>query len=102
MTYAGREGCEIHTDSEFWVHVLTDWADGWAAHGWTKRGGPIKNLDLVQKLYELYHQYPVQLVWERGHVGTKFNELADVWANKARLGATLPNIASASTEREND
>ena len=89
IKYAGDEGCEIHTDSEFWINVLTKWADGWAANGWKKKSGPIKNLDLVQELYELYHKYPVKLVWVRGHVGTEFNEMADEWANKARLGTTI-------------
>ncbi len=89
IKYAGNEGCEIHTDSEFWLNVLTKWADGWAKNGWRKKSGPIKNLDLVQELYELYHKYPVKLVWVRGHVGTEFNEMADEWTNKARQGTTL-------------
>ena len=89
IKYAGEEGCEIHTDSEFWLNVLNKWAPNWAANGWQKKSGPIKNLDLVQELYELYHKYPVELIWTRGHVGTKFNEMADEWANKARLGITL-------------
>ena len=90
MTFAGDEGCEIHTDSEFWVNVLTQWSETWARNNWQKRGGPIRNLDLVQKLYKLYHTYPVSLVWVRGHVGTELNELADKWANRARKGAELP------------
>ena len=89
IEYAGNEGCEIHSDSEFWINVLTKWADGWAAKGWRKSSGEIKNLDLVQKLYHLYHTYPVNLIWVRGHVGTELNELADEWANKARLGTHL-------------
>lgn len=89
IKYAGTEACEIHTDSEFWINVLTKWAPGWAAKGWRKSGGEIKNLDLVQELYHLYHTYPVKLVWVRGHVGTELNELADHWANKARLGTRL-------------
>ena len=89
IKYAGEEGCEIHSDSEFWLNVLTKWSDTWAANGWKKKSGPIKNLDLVQELYELYHKYPVKLVWVRGHVGTEFNEMADEWANKARLGEKI-------------
>lgn len=89
IKYAGAEGCEIHSDSEFWINVLTKWADGWAANGWQKKSGPIKNLDLVQELYELYHKHPVELIWVKGHIGTKFNELADEWANKARQGAKI-------------
>ena len=89
IKYAGTEGCEIYTDSEFWINVLTEWADSWQKNGWVKKSGPIKNLEMVQELYELYHQYPVKLNWVRGHVGTEFNELADEWANKARKGATV-------------
>lgn len=89
IKYAGKEGCEIHTDSEFWLNVLTKWSDSWCANGWRKKSGPIKNLDLVQELHELYHKYPVKLIWTRGHVGTKFNEMADKWAEKARIGTKL-------------
>lgn len=89
ILYAGEEGCEIHSDSEFWINVLTKWADGWASKGWKKSKGEIKNLDLVKELYGLYHKYPVKLVWEKGHDGIKYNELADEWANKARKGAII-------------
>lgn len=89
IKYASDEGCEIHSDSEFWINVLTKWASGWQANGWRKKSGAIKNLDLVQELYGLYCEYPVKLVWEKGHVGTKFNEMADEWANRAREGAKL-------------
>lgn len=93
MKYAGEEGCEIHSDSEFWINVLTKWASGWKAKGWKKSKGEIKNLDIVQELYGLYEELmrkgKVKLVWVRGHVGTEMNELADVWANRARRGETL-------------
>ena len=89
IEYAGEEGCEIHSDSEFWINVLTKWVPSWEARGWKKSKGEIQNLDIVQKLYELYTTHPVKLVWVRGHVGTKYNEMADEWANKAREGAKL-------------
>ena len=89
IKYAGEEGCEIHSDSEFWINVLTKWADGWKANDWRKKSGPIKNLEIVQELHEVYHRYPVKLVWVKGHDGIMFNELADEWANKARKGATM-------------
>ena len=89
ISYAGEEGCEIHSDSEFWINVLTKWADGWKARGWKKARGEIQNLDIVKELYELYNKYPVKLVWVRGHVGTELNEMADEWANRGRLGEKL-------------
>lgn len=89
IEYAAGEPCEIHSDSEFWINVVTKWAGAWARNGWRKKSGEIKNLDIVQKLYSLYQENPVELVWVRGHVGTEYNELADAWANKARLGEKI-------------
>ena len=81
--------CTIYTDSEFWINVITKWAPGWEAKGWTKKGGEIRNLDLVKEACALYKQSKVKLVWVRGHVGHEGNELADEWANKARAGARI-------------
>ena len=85
---AGTE-CAIHTDSEFWINVITKWAPGWEAKGWKKKGGEIKNLDIVQEVYPLFQRSKATLVWVRGHNGDEGNELADEWANKAREGARL-------------
>lgn len=90
IKYADGEACEIHSDSEFWINVLTKWAPGWQAKGWKKSKGEIKNLDIVQELYALYQEGNTKLVWVRGHVGTEMNELADEWANRARAGEGLP------------
>ena len=92
IEYAGGESCEIHTDSEFWINVLTKWAPAWERRGWTKASGPIKNLDLVKKLYGLYTERPVELKWTRGHVGTRFNEMADEWADRARRGVKISDL----------
>lgn len=91
LEVAGGEDCEIRTDSEFWINVLTKWAPGWASRGWRKSGGPIKNLELVQEAYDKYYGYTgqVKLVWLRGHDGEQGNELADEWANRARGGARV-------------
>lgn len=85
---AGEE-CTIYTDSEFWINVITKWAPGWRAKSWKKKGGEIKNLDLVQQALELYENSQAKLVWVRGHEGDEGNELADEWANKARTGVRL-------------
>ena len=85
MDVSEGQSVTINTDSEFWINVLTKWAPGWKAKGWKKKSGPIKNLDLVQKALELYEASEAKLIWVRAHVGTDGNELADEWANKARL-----------------
>lgn len=92
MDFAKDEEVEIHTDSEFWINVLTKWAPGWAAHDWRKSKGEIKNLDIVKEAYRKYQKGNVKLVWVRGHVGTEMNELADTWANKAREGETAEGV----------
>ena len=89
LELSGGKPCEIFTDSEFWINVITKWAPGWAAKGWRKKGGEIKNLDIVQQVYPLYGASDASLIWVRGHVGTEGNELADQWANKARAGERL-------------
>ena len=54
ITYADGEACEIHTDSEFWINVVTKWAPGWKQKGWKKSTkGEIQNLDIVKELFEL-------------------------------------------------
>lgn len=85
---AGQE-CEIFTDSEFWINVITKWAPGWEAKGWKKKNGEIKNLDIVQEAYPLHQNSKATLTWVRGHEGDEGNEMADEWANKARQGVRL-------------
>jgi ribonuclease HI len=81
--------CQIFTDSEFWINVITKWAPGWSLKGWKKKGGEIKNLDIVQEAYELYGKSNATLTWVRGHEGDEGNEMADEWANKARAGIRI-------------
>lgn len=89
LEYLQGDEAEIYTDSEFWINVITKWAPGWEQRGWTKKGGEIKNLDIVKELYATYQMGQVTLLWVRGHIGEEGNELADEWANKAREGAKL-------------
>jgi ribonuclease HI len=89
LKLADGEACEIRTDSEFWINVLTKWAPGWEAKGWRKSRGEIKNLELVKQTYALYKTSLAELMWVRAHDGHDMNELADEWANKAREGDRL-------------
>lgn len=89
LKIAAGQPCRIFTDSEFWINVLTKWAPKWQADGWTKKKGPIKNLELVQEAFELYQKSQASLVWVRGHADDELNILVDEWANRARKGETL-------------
>ena len=81
---AGKEHAEIYSDSEFWINVITKWSISWEANGWKKKGGEIKNLDIVKEVVPLYRASNATLVWVRGHNKDEGNEMADEYANKAR------------------
>jgi ribonuclease HI len=76
--------CQIFTDSEFWINVITKWSVNWEKNGWKKKGGEIKNLDIVKEVCPLYRSSRATLTWVRGHNKDEGNELADHWANEAR------------------
>jgi ribonuclease HI len=96
MKDAGDAECQIYTDSEFWINVITKWAPGWHEKNWKKKGGEIKNLEIVQEAYELYQNSNAVLTWVRGHEGDPGNEMADEWANYSRTkrlsGAINPDL----------
>ena len=102
MGYAGEEGCKIYTDSQFWVKVLTEWARGWEARNWKKRGGEIKNVKMVKKVWALYNKYPVELEFTYGHVGTEMNETADYWAKEARCGGAAEGVKNVELKITED
>ena len=81
---ANGEECQIFTDSEFWINVITKWSIAWERNNWKKKGGEIKNLDIVREICPLYRTSRATLTWVRGHNNDKGNELADHWANEAR------------------
>jgi len=84
LKHADGRPCQIYSDSEFWIKTITIWSLGWEANGWKKKGGIIKNLDIVQEVCPLYRAAQAELVWVRGHNNDPGNELADHWANEAR------------------
>jgi ribonuclease HI len=81
---AAGEPCQIYTDSEFWINVITKWSLAWEKNSWIKKGGEIKNLDIVREVCPLYRESQAALIWVRGHNNDPGNELADHWANEAR------------------
>ena len=71
----------VHTDSKLAVDTLTTWAAGWERRGWTRKSGPIKNLELVQEAYALVQARPeISLAWVKAHAGNRWNEYADALA----------------------
>ena len=68
----------IITDSKLCLDTISKWAFGWESRGWTRKGKPLKNLDLVKPLFALYKAHPrCPLKWISAHSGYRWNEYAD-------------------------
>jgi ribonuclease HI len=73
----------VVSDSEYLVKGIREWAPGWMARGWTRKGGTIENLELWQLLVESTKGHDAQWAWVRGHRGHPKNEYANDLAVKA-------------------
>ncbi len=76
------EEITIWSDSNLCVQTINQWAAGWKRKGW-KRGKdkPVKNLELVQRAYNLSLARPLAtLRWIKAHNGSRWNEYADALA----------------------
>jgi ribonuclease HI len=68
----------VHTDSRLCVDTIETWAPGWERRGWRKKGGEIKNVELVQELLAQRRAHPrCTLQWIAAHSGQRWNEYAD-------------------------
>jgi ribonuclease HI len=81
---AGKKAV-LYTDSQLCVSTVNEWAKGWEARGWKRKGGEIKNLELVQELYGICKRRPeLELRWIAAHSGNRWNEYADALATAYR------------------
>ncbi len=80
-----KEGASVLvlSDSKYLIGCCTEWMPGWKARGWKRKGEPLKNLDLLQKLDELIQRYRVEWKWVAGHSGHPGNDHVDRLANEA-------------------
>lgn len=69
----------IYSDSTYAIDCITKWAINWEKNNWKKKGGEIKNLDLIQKSYYLYNKIKDSVIIKhvKAHSGIEGNELAD-------------------------
>ncbi|MGD8726068.1 MAG: ribonuclease H [Gemmatimonadales bacterium] len=76
------------SDSQYLVKGMTDWVRTWRARGWTRKGGPIENLELWQKLVQAAAGHMTTWRWVRGHAGNPKNEYSNylaMWAANEQL-----------------
>lgn len=81
----------ILSDSKYSIECVVNWAYGWKAKGWTKKGGDIKNLDLIKAAHALYDAIKDKVIIShvRGHAGVEGNELAD---RMAVIASSVGNV----------
>ena len=76
----------VYSDSQLCVRTVNEWAEGWERRGWKRKSGPIANLELVRRLYDLAGRHPkVELRWIKAHDGSRWNEYADALASAYML-----------------
>jgi len=78
---APDESTTVYSDSQLVVNTLTKWAKGWEQRGWKRKEGPVKNLELVQRAWQLAQERPrARIEWIKAHDGSRWNEYADALA----------------------
>jgi len=71
----------IWSDSNLCVKTINEWAAGWQRRGWRRKTGPVENLELVRRAYDLARAHPrAKLRWIKAHDGSRWNEYADALA----------------------
>jgi ribonuclease HI len=71
------------SDSQYLVKGMTEWLRGWKAKKWTRKAGPIENLELWKRLDAAVGEHEVEWRWVRGHAGHPKNEYANHLATGA-------------------
>lgn len=70
----------IHSDSQYSINCITNWAYGWKAKGWKRKtAGDIANLAIIQDAHLLYDllKDKLKISHVAAHIGIEGNELAD-------------------------
>lgn len=71
------------SDSQYLVKGMREWVPAWIARGWRRKGGPVENLELWQRLVQAADAHDVQWEWVEGHAGHAKNEYANDLAIRA-------------------
>ncbi len=72
----------IYTDSRYIEQAWSQrWLFNWKKNGWRKADKkPVLNVDLWQRLDELFDQHIIDIVWVKGHADNQYNNRCDALA----------------------
>lgn len=82
---------DLYSDSKYLTDAFNQrWIDSWVANNW-KRGksGPVKNIDLWERMLKAKAPHQVNFHWVKGHAGHPQNERCDKLATSAADGTDL-------------
>ena len=89
LSHKGRTFSVVFTsDSKYVVDGMTAWVPGWMRRGWTRKTGPIENLELWQQAVASAARHERMWRWVRGHNGHPQNEYANFLATRAAAEQT--------------
>ena len=83
-----KEPCQVilYTDSRYIADAVNQgWLASWKARNWRRKGGPVKNPELWQKLDELLEKHAVTVEWVKGHADNEYNNRCDEMAVAERM-----------------
>jgi ribonuclease HI len=84
------------SDSQYLVRGVSEWVPGWIRRNWTRKGGPIENLELWKALVSVQRNHDLEWRWVRGHAGHPKNEYAnDLAIEAARTQVAHPNAVES-------
>ncbi|MFR5602520.1 MAG: ribonuclease HI [Lachnospiraceae bacterium] len=89
---------ELYSDSKYLTDAFNQgWIDNWVRNHWQRgKSGPVKNIDLWERLLEAKRIHQVTFIWVKGHAGHPENERCDQLATAAADGNDLqidPGVA---------
>ena len=97
LSRKGKQFSVVFTsDSRYLVDGMESWVHGWARRGWTRKSGPIENLELWHAAVDAVAGNQVQWRWVRGHHGHPQNEYANHLATSAAASQTQSDGLVAS------
>lgn len=82
---------DLYSDSKYLTDAFNQhWIDNWVKNNWTRgKSGPVKNIDLWERLLKAMNPHQVTFHWVKGHAGHPQNERCDKLATSAADGSDL-------------
>lgn len=75
---------DVYSDSQYVVKAFNQgWIESWKRKNWIRKDGPVKNVDLWQRLLKSMEYHDVRFHWVKGHANNEFNNRCDELASKA-------------------